>query len=783
MIAALAIVVFAQTTISITSGKPSPKDSARRAREGARMDTVLARRDSTRSARDSVREQRRRAAVIPLTPALEATAFRDPGARALLMRARAARLAQDSTLTSYDATAYERISAGMKIGSWGRERLLFRSEKASRVRWQRGKGAVVDITGARAAVPMFKGADIDDDGPDADSPIPYFPGQETLWIGSELAKADVGESSLIHPLAAGAEAYYTYASGDSASFQLPGGRRVVVRELRVTPRKPSWNVAVGSLWFDAGTGQLVRGVFRMAEPMNIFAVAKQEDGEDPEKDIPIWLRPLMTPMVASVDVITVDYGLFNGRYWLPRSQTAEGKARVGAMRVPFELGQRFDYNDVNSTMDLPPVELTEADTAHTVAAHEARRLARHDACNDRDSDSTAERTVAQRRFDGALRVLVRIPCDTAKLAHSPTLPRSIYDTPDTLFADADVDALVASALSLRRQGEIAPEPPQLHYGLAYTRYNRIEGFSTAAEVTEDLGAGYNARALFRLGTDLSPDGELALSRSNGRETYTLGAYRRLNSANDWSNPFSLGASLTALLFGHDDAVYYRTAGVELTHQQDAGWFDTWRLFAEQEFDASVHSRFSFSGRLKGNHFPDNIDATNGNVVGLALRSHKSFGEDPDGFRALSDVRIEGAAGTFDYTRGMLDVTMMHPLGGPLSGALTLGGGMTGGAVPTQRLFYIGGMSTVRGQDVGVEVGDAYWNTRAEIGIGNVLAKPVIFGDLGWAGDRRHLTEGVVPVSGAGVGASFFDGLLRIDVAKGIRPSNGVRASMYVDARF
>jgi len=39
------------------------------------------------------------------------------------------------------------------------------------------------------------------------------------------------------------------------------------------------------------------------------------------------------------------------------------------------------------------------------------------------------------------------------------------------------------------------------------------------------------------------------------------------------------------------------------------------------------------------------------------------------------------------------------------------------------------------------------------------------------------------VSGAGVGASFFDGLLRIDVAKGIRPSNGVRASMYVDARF
>lgn len=779
MIAALAIVVFAQTTVSITAGKQSPKDSAKHAAELARRDTLRARRDSTRAVRDSTREVRRRAAVIPLTPALEATAFRDPDARTLLLRARAARLSQDSTLTSYDATAYERISAGMKIGVWGRDRLLFRSEKASHVRWKRGTGAVVDVTGSRVALPMFKGAgkaEVDDG---MDTPIPYFPGQETLWIGSELAKADVGASELIHPLAAGAEAYYTYASGDSASFQLPGGRRILVRELRVTPRHAAWNVAVGSLWFDASTGQLVRGVFRMAEPMNILAVAKQEDGEDPKKDIPIWLRPMLTPMIASVDVITVDYGLFDGRYWLPRSQTAEGKARVGAMRVPFQLGQRFEYNHVNSTMSLPPIELAATDTGHTVAAHQARRLARTSAC----SDTSAERTVTRTRFDGALKVLVRIPCDTVALVHSPTLPRSIYDTPDTLFADADVDALVSSALGLSRQGALAPQPPVLHYGLAYTRYNRIEGISTAIEATDDLGAGYSGRALFRLGADLSPDGELSISRTNLRETYTLGAYRRLNSANDWSDPFSPGASLTALLFGHDDAVYYRTAGVELTHQQDAGFFDTWRLFAEQEFDASVHSRFSFAGRLRGNHFPDNIDATNGNVVGLALRSHGSFGEDPAGFRALSDVRLEGAAGTFDYTRAMVDVTMMHPLGGPLSGALTLGGGMSGGALPTQRLFYLGGMSTVRGQDVGVEVGNAYWVTRAELGLGSVLAKPVIFGDLGWAGDRHNLTTGVMPVSGAGVGASFFDGLLRVDVAKGIRPSNGIRASMYVDGRF
>jgi hypothetical protein len=39
------------------------------------------------------------------------------------------------------------------------------------------------------------------------------------------------------------------------------------------------------------------------------------------------------------------------------------------------------------------------------------------------------------------------------------------------------------------------------------------------------------------------------------------------------------------------------------------------------------------------------------------------------------------------------------------------------------------------------------------------------------------------LSGAGVGASFVDGLVRIDVAKGIYPEKSVRANLYVEARF
>jgi hypothetical protein len=39
------------------------------------------------------------------------------------------------------------------------------------------------------------------------------------------------------------------------------------------------------------------------------------------------------------------------------------------------------------------------------------------------------------------------------------------------------------------------------------------------------------------------------------------------------------------------------------------------------------------------------------------------------------------------------------------------------------------------------------------------------------------------LSGAGIGASFMDGLIRVDVAKGIYPEKSVRTNLYVEARF
>ena len=780
MIALVAVALFAQTSISIHVGNAPKKDSAATARADSVQLRREARMDSLRSRRvrsDSINMTRRLARRIPLTPSLLASSFRDPGARALLTTARAARLEQDTALRGYDATAYERMSVGMGFKRIGRDRLLMREERAARIVWTRGSPVLVQLLGKRMVMPMLEGAgdsEFDSEG----VPIPYYPGRESLWIGSGLAKADVSEGEIIHPLANGAEAYYTYATGDSVSFHLPGGKTIQLRELVVRPREPKWNVALGSLWFDIGSSRLVRAVFRLAEPMDIWGIA-DEDADDPDDKPPKWVKAIISPLTAKVNAVTVEYGLHEGQFWMPRLQGLEGEAQAGFLHVPFKMEQSFKYASVNGS--LPPIpQIAAIDTAQDSTSRAYRRAKRREVCK----DMTNNRSRVTTRYESSLSVIMEVPCDTTKLAHSPELPKSIYDEGEEVFGTAERDALIAEALTLGAQPGFVPQRPVFTYGLGLTRYNRIEGLSSGIAARQSLGGGYTVRVLARIGVaDLSPNGELSLSRTDGRNLIGIGVYRRLGSANDFADPFNFGSSLSALLFGRDEGFYYRAFGAELTGARNDSASGTWRLFAEHHSDARKKTDFSLAKTFGGNGFTDNIDATNGNIVGVALEKHGTHGLDPHGLRTFASVRVEAAAGAFDYSRGMFDLTVSHGLGHRIDGAITVGAGTTGGSVPTQRLWYLGGTQTVRGQRAGAAIGDAYWLTRVELGSSFVGARPVIFGDLGWAGSREDWKNPGRPLSGVGVGASFMDGLVRFDVARGIYPEKKIRANFYVDARF
>jgi hypothetical protein len=74
-------------------------------------------------------------------------------------------------------------------------------------------------------------------------------------------------------------------------------------------------------------------------------------------------------------------------------------------------------------------------------------------------------------------------------------------------------------------------------------------------------------------------------------------------------------------------------------------------------------------------------------------------------------------------------------------------------------------------------------SRLELGRGIAAARGVVFADLGWAGPRDLWSHPGRPMSGAGVGLSFMDGLVRADLARGIHPGKRFRFDLYVEARF
>ena len=751
-------------------------------------------------------------ALKSLTPEIIASSFKDREARDLLLRARLARRIQDSALVSYDANSYQRVSAWMGFGRMTRARLIFRMEQAGRVRWHRDVGVWMDVTGSRAVLPGIPSVgeretktELSHEAGDI-VPVPYYPGAEPLWAGQELMRDTVQDDGPIHPLAVGSELYYTYASGDSVSFHLADGTDIHIRSLEIRPRAPQWNLVVGSLWFDTRSAQLVRGAYRFAVPMHIDAFVREQDPHAFD-DVPGWVKPMIFPMHAEIAAVTIEYSLHESRFWLPSVRIADGSATVSFMRVPFALQQSFRYSSVNALDSLPKIPLAiplqppaSLDSTAKDAWRDSVRTARKTAGRaHRDSVrlkllppalaqcDTSEVTVsAQRLGDTRVPIGIRIPCNTEALEHSKSLPPSIFDPGDELFDAASRQALIDQALSMGAQPpltlrlQMLPRPT-VNYGLQLTRFNRVEGLSVGAGVDEELGGGYAVNATARLSTARwSPDAELSLARSNLTSAIVVTGYHRLASVNDWGNPLSFGSSLSGLLFGRDEGFYYRETGLSIGGRGEQGAPAEFDAFIERDRTADVSTTF---GVMSANALP-NIIATNKTFVGGRARLHGSRGLDPNGFRVFSDLRFEAARADSLYGRAAVDMTFTEGLTGGASVALTLAGGSSIGALPPQRRWYLGGTQTIRGQRPDTALsGNAFWMTRAEVGKTFEGSRAVVFSDLGWVGDKAHARDIGRPLSGVGVGASFMDGLIRFDLARGINPGKQWRFSAYLDGVF
>ena len=733
----------------------------------------------------------------------------------LVARARSARYQQDSALASYQTIVRQRISGtiGVKrglVGQIGRPRLAARIETVTRVGWDHALGAWGELIAGRAVAPIVGENDPEFSDDDVGIVLPYYPGRDRLWPvmemreamreGMRLKSAAAGQWSdwIVHPLDEGADSLYAFSLADSLSFKLPDASLVRLRELRVRPRRPDSQLIVGSLWVDVASGALVRAAYRPSMEMDLWPFFGEELDDEARPKV-----KKLGPFLGTVREVIVEHGLYERRFWLPRTRiaSAEGSAQIG--RVSVSIEQTFTYERVAALApgaayghrepepDLDPRDGRVRRGPWRGVQQRSRRCREWGDTAVIEPDSILGTNDLTIMYADGIRVRVLVPCRRNDLLRSAELPPSIYDPSEELFTSTDFNALrrdVEGALSIGSQAEFSPQPATLHYGIdrGMLRYNRVEGLSAGLAVERVLGSGYTVNAQARIGSaDLEPNGEVMLRRNSSTRDVRVTAYRRLVPANDWGDPLSLGASINSLLFARDDGFYYRAMGGEITGTL-AGAIDrlpvTWRVFAERQDSASVETQESFSRLVSGTRFLPNIPAREGMYFGARTTAGFALGLDPEGTRSWGALTLEGAGGETSYGRFMLDASLAQGLGSRRLLTLTAAGGTSAGDLPIQRAWIIGGPYTLRGHRPGSMSGNSFWLGRFELTQGHPMVRPVVFGDIGWAGSRESWSAIGRPLSGAGFGAAFLDGIVRVDVARGLGAAGRWRLESYFEIR-
>jgi len=716
--------------------------------------TVDVQRDVDREVAASVRVDVSQDTVRPEPTAEDyATAYANEETRLLVERARGKRDVIDASVFHYTAVSHQRISVGIR--ALRRDRLLFRRETAATIDWHRDHPSRVRVEGARQAIPVaMPGIHVPDDLDDWAREFMPKPGDDRLFA------AETDGPFAWHPLMEGGEALYRYAIGDTTIIRLPDGTDVRLVELRAIPREREVTVVTGSFWIEMDNYAIVQALYRPAREFDLerdLARLDPEDADDAD-DVPAIFKPIK----FEIDYLTVDYGLWEMRWWMPRLMGFHGTLSMGAATFPFSMEVRYsDYTveaDPWGWPELPPVIRDLAgDTTDTPEPYE---------------------------FGTVVEV-----ADSAALLSSPRLVESFYSQGEALISEAELrdlgDRLDMLPPAPWEAGRPRITPPWV-LGRGLLRYNRVEALSAGVRLDWDLGR-IRTDLTGRVGVaDLVPNAELGVVIPTLRRNWRVAGYRRLGVADPTFRPLGLANSATALLWGRDDGTYFRAAGAEVRVEPADGGPYRLRLYAEHQSAADVNTDFSLAHVFDAARtFQPNIAADAADQVGLAATLGGERGLNPAGFRWGAWLDVTAETGSYTFVRPGLTLRASGPVAfGILTGVEVAGGTRFAdeGGAPLQAEWFLGGPGTLRGFPGGRFHGPDYARARVEFANEFPAVRLALFADAGWAGTFDTYSRDDVALS-AGIGASLLDGLFRVDVARRIEPDPGTRVELYIDAIF
>ncbi|HLL85556.1 MAG TPA: hypothetical protein VK420_22985, partial [Longimicrobium sp.] len=249
----------------------------------------------------------------------------------------------------------------------------------------------------------------------------------------------------------------------------------------------------------------------------------------------------------------------------------------------------------------------------------------------------------------------------------------------------------------------------------------------------------------------------------------VAAYRGLEAVAVASQPFTLASSASALLLGRDENDYFRATGAEVRLSPAATRRQRWdaRIFAEHQRGVRARSDVSLRGAFDdGFDARENVLAETLDQAGATLRLRASRGDDPARLRTRAELELHGETGGATFGRPLLRLGAEGPIAAGVGYGVSLAGGTGFGEVPVQRLWQIGGATTVRGHDAASMRGETLWLARAELTRGAPMMRLSLFGDAGWSGDAADLWD-ARPLRGVGLGVSLLDNLVRVDLARGL----------------